>query len=148
MTPKTQLLLFLAANPKPANPIRIMKGLFLFAQAVNEGKLQRTETFQFKPMNYGPCSLDVYQELDSLMKEGFVKPEPVPGETWKRYCITDAGLNYLQQNQTPEEKPLTDFLGKIRSWCDAQSFTTLLQAVYRAYPDFAVNSVLPHLRPN
>src|SRR5258708_11196237 len=103
MTPKIQLLLFLAANPKPANPIRIMKGLFLFSQAVNEGKLQRTETFQFEPLNYGPCSLDVYKELDSLMKEGLVKPEPVPGETWKRYCITDVGLNYLQKNQSPEE---------------------------------------------
>lgn len=148
MTPKTQLLLFLAANPKPANPIRIMKGLFLFAQAAKEGKIQQTETFHFEPMNYGPCSLDVYQELDSLVNTGLVKPESVSGETWKRYCITEAGLNYLQQNQKSEEKPLADFLEKIRKWCDAQSFTSLLHAVYHAYPDFAVNSVLPHLRPN
>ena len=148
MTPKTQLLLFLAANPKPANPIRIMKGLFLFAQAVNEGKLQHTETFQFKPMNYGPCSLDVYQELNTLVQEGLVRPEPVPGETWNRYCVTGNGLIYLEKNQNLEEKSLADYLGEIRSWCDAQSFTTLLQSVYRAYPGFAINSVLPHLRPN
>jgi hypothetical protein len=148
MTPKIQLLLFLAANPKPANPVRIMKGLFLFSQAVKEGKLPPTETFEFEPMDYGPCSLDVYRELENLVAEGFVRPEPVPGETWKRYCITEAGLNSAQQNQEPGEKPLVLFLQKIRHWCDGQSFTTLLQAVYRAYPDFAVNSVLPHLRPN
>jgi hypothetical protein len=148
MTPKTQLLLFLVANPKPANPVRIMKGLFLFSQAVGEKKLPATETFEFEPMDYGPCSLDVYKELDVLIKEGLARIEPVPGETWKRYCITEAGLKCAQQNQNPEEKPLAEFLHKIRDWCDAQTFTTLLQAVYRAYPDFAVNSVLPHLRPN
>lgn len=148
MTAKTQLLLFLAANPVSTDPIRIMKGLFIFSRAVDEGKLPTTETFQFEPMNYGPCSLNVYAALDTLVREGLVRAEPVSGETWKRYCISSAGADRLRQEQNPGEQPFAEFLRKLRMWCDAQSFTTLLRAVYHAYPSFAINSVLPHLRPN
>jgi hypothetical protein len=139
-----QLLWFLAANPASTDPIRIMKGLFILSRAVNEGKLPSTETFEFAPMDYGPCSQQVYDCLHELVAQGSVREEPVPGETWKRYSIGDAKLS----SQNDEEEKIADYLRKVRSWCDAQSFTSLLKAVYHAYPSFAVNSVLPHLRPN
>jgi hypothetical protein len=125
-----------------------MKGLFLVSRAVAEGKLPNTEPFDYSPMDFGPCSVQVYQALDAAVAEGLVRAEPVPGETWKRYSITPTGLAQLGRAQDATEQPLLDFVQRVRNWCDAQSFTSLLQAVYRAYPDFAVNSVLPHLRPN
>lgn len=147
MDRKTQLLAFLAASPGPTDPIRIMKGLFLVSRAVAEGKLPDTDAFEYSPMDFGPCSPQVYQTLDAGVKQGFVRAEPVVGETWKRYSITPAGSAELARTKAAAQ-PSFAFLAKVRKWCDAQSFTSLLGTIYRAYPDFAINSVLPHLRPN
>jgi len=143
--PLDQLLIFLAAGNGPTDPIRIMKGMFVFSRAVAEGKLPKMETFDFEAMNYGPCSLQVYEALDCLVEKGLAKAVDVPGESWKRFAITKLGADVVEPLAGDK---VGDFLKKLRAWCDGQSFTGLLRAVYHAYPEFAVNSVLPHLRPN
>jgi DNA-binding PadR family transcriptional regulator len=124
-----------------------MKGLFLFSRAAAEGRIAEPRAFDFGAMSFGPCSPAIYSALDRVVDGGLVRADPVEGETWSRYAITDLGRDRVREAQTAEPAS-ADFLRRIRQWCDRQSFSDLLRAVYRAYPEFAVNSVLPHLRPN
>lgn len=149
MQPKEQLLCFIGASDKPVDPIRIMKGLFIFTKLTEQKKLPRQpRQFKFAAMSFGPCSSDVYDALEELQSEGLVKEEPVPGETWTRHVITKAGAAAVAKITKRESGKVLDFLRNLRKWCDKQSFSSLLKAVYRRWPKYARNSVLPHLRPN
>jgi len=142
MTLREQLLYYISAGEIPTDPIRIMKGLFLFTQAVNEGKLSgQEETFSFSAMSYGPCAPAVYGELQTLVHAGHVREEAVPGQSWSRYSATTNGRREARTIELKTPNEITSFLRELRAWCDAHSFSSLLKAVYEAYPDFAVNSV-------
>lgn len=140
MTPKEQLLYFIGAVDASVDPIRIMKGLFLFTQEVKPGTLKTSGTFHFHPMSYGPCAPEVYATLDDLVFCGDVEELPVAGETWRRYEATPKGRKTVAAIVRRHAKTAR-YLRQLREWCDKQTFSSLLKAVYRAYPAFAVNSV-------
>ena len=149
MTPKEQLLCFITADDRPVDPIRIMKGLFVFTKSVEAGELPAlSELFEFRPMGYGPCALDAYDALEALVDEGLVARRPVSGETWSTYIPTDKGKAAAAEvaKRAPDE--IVEFLRQLREWCDKQSFTSLLRRIYHKWPEYAAKSVLPHLRPN
>jgi hypothetical protein len=149
MDGRTQLLGFIGANTEPTDPIRVMKGLFLFTEQAKAGRLpDAPPSFDFAPMSFGPCAPEVYRGLEELVTSGLVAQIPVPGETWSRYVITDAGRAQLQSLIPDTNTPEAQYLQTLRAWTDKLSFTELLKAVYHAYPEFAVNSVLAHLRKN
>ena len=149
MTPEQQLLVFIGAKPQAVDPIRIMKGMFIFTMRVQEDELPPQEgCFAFGPMSYGPCSPDIYGAIDSLQRKGVISSTPVPGETWSEYTATERGRREAEAVASGEDVRSAGFLQQVRDWCDKQSFTSLLRAVYSAYPAYAARSVLPHLRPN
>jgi hypothetical protein len=125
-----------------------MKGLFIFSKKAEEGRVSPQQgLFDFDAMSFGPCSLDVYRTLDELLAEGLIERIPVAGETWSRYRVTDAGKRESVATGQ-RESSATRYLAELRQWCGQQSFGSLLSSVYAAYPEYARNSVLPHLRPN
>lgn len=148
MTPREQLICFVAAGKHPTDPIRIMKGLFVFTMAAKENSnLGVAQFFNFSAMDYGPCAPEIYRTLDALKEQGQIEKLPVPGETWCRVAPTAAGIETA--NTIQQKNPVSaQFLSKLRTWTDEKSFTSLLQAIYTKWPDYAKNSVLPHLRPN
>lgn len=149
MTTDEQLLYFVACRPQSVDPVRIMKGLFLFTQAVREIRVAGDhELFDFEPMQYGPCATDVYSALDRFVLTGEVRPTPVPGETWSQFEATESGVAKAKAIAERGPSDAVLYLRQLREWCDNHSFTSLLRAVYARYPDFAAASVLPHLRPN
>ena len=149
MTPDQQLLVFIASKDAPVDPIRIMKGLFVFAQENRAGKLpERYAVFTFRPMSYGPCAPTVYDSIRELSGNGLIAEVPVDGETWCRYQVTPAG-RAVAANVSAKAHPTTaNYLSILRQWCDENTFHSLLKSIYHSYPQYAVNSVLPHLRPN
>lgn len=144
MTPREQLICFLSASDESTDPIRIMKGMFLFAQEVQKGTVLADGVFDFRPMSYGPCSPQVYAELDNLVESGRVDATPVAGQTWNQYEATDIGSQEAEQIANREPSNAIVFLQQLREWCDRQSFSSLLKAVYQRYPKFAVNSVFKY----
>jgi len=61
------LLYFIYApleNVKPLSPIQLMKGLFFIKQ-----ELELKDFYEFEPYLYGPCSFEVYRDLEILTKE-------------------------------------------------------------------------------
>src|SRR4051812_14985455 len=94
---KRDWLLLLAALKGPAeglDPIRLQKGMFLFA---HEGGAPAPERYDFEPYNYGPMSRELYRDLDHLVEEGLLEATAVSGQTWQRYRPTDAGRQRAQR---------------------------------------------------
>ncbi len=135
------MLLLGVGDARALDPIRIQKGMFLLAQ---EGGVRENEQYLFRPYDYGPFSARIYDDLDALVDEGLVAREVVPGYTWNRYCLTEAGMRKTQgiADRLDEEHLRTvRFLLQMKREVLSQSFNRLLRYVYRRYPDYAKNSV-------
>jgi hypothetical protein len=118
-----------------------MKGLFLLAQEAPKSWLASSGRYSFEPYHYGPFSADIYRDIDSLCGMGFAQCHEVPGQTWCRYSLTDAGRSEASASTVDENPGLVKYIRDLRGWVTSLSFNRLLTAVYEKYPEFARNSV-------
>jgi uncharacterized protein len=121
------------------DPIRIQKGMFLFAM---ESGAPDSEVYQFEPYNWGPFSRTIYADLETLEAQGFIERVPVIGATYARYRRTadgEAAAARLSSKANPEH---LDYLMDLRGKITKASFDRLLRAVYRQYPHYATRSML------
>jgi hypothetical protein len=137
-------LLVLLALKGPAvglDPIRVQKGMFLFAM---EGGAPSTEVYEFEPYNYGPMSRAVYVDLDALVAEGLVERVPVADQRWDRYRATPRGRERAQalvDGTADQRRRAAGKLYEIKQGIVGKSFSGLLNDVYDRYPEFAERSV-------
>lgn len=80
-------MLFIAFEgaPRGLDPVRLQKGMFLFAQ---ETDVPARQKYEFRAYNYGPMSPDIYSDIDKLVASGLVEPVAVEGQSWSRYRPT------------------------------------------------------------
>jgi uncharacterized protein YwgA len=148
VTRRDWLLVLCAYRGAPAglDPVRIQKGMFLFAR---NGGIPAREQYDFKPYDYGPMSPEIYRDLDSLVAQGWLEQHPVPGKRWSRYAATDRGRDAaearLRRLKTDQEKMKAKRLYDIKQDVATVSFNQLLDRVYREHPDMAVHSVFRSL---
>jgi hypothetical protein len=136
------LLLFLGADSlKSIDPIRIMKGLFVFTMEAPETWIALDERYQFVAYDYGPCSFEIYSDLDLLQSQGYVQSHELPGKSWCLYSLTSDGMIYAQNAAKEFSESTNSYLAKIRQFVSQCGFRQLLEVIYRKYPSFAVNSV-------
>ena len=138
---RERLLLFLALDgaPEGLDPIRIQKGMFLFAQ---EGVSTGEDRYQFVPYNYGPMSTQIYKDLERMEDEGLVEAIPVQGQSWARYIATESGLvkaRELLKREPSEEAERR--LHAIKQDVSSKTFSALLDDVYDRYPEYAAKSI-------
>ena len=95
--------------------------------------------FDFQPYNYGPFDKAVYEELERHRAAGNV--DLVPQRTWNDFRLTEQG-------QARGDEILAQLPDKARSYIERSvefvislTFTELVSAIYKAYPDMQVNSV-------
>jgi DNA-binding PadR family transcriptional regulator len=141
MKARNRLLLFIALDgaPRGLDPVRLQKGMFLFAQ---ESDADAEEKYSFIPYNYGPMSAQIYTDLDDLVSEGLVETVPVNGQSWSRYVATDRGRERgraLMSGEVPA--PAARRLHAIKRDVASKTFREVLEDVYDRYPDFATKSV-------
>lgn len=145
MTAKQEsLLLYLGAPGTPQefmDPIRIMKGLFLFAQEAPQAFRKADGVYDFEPYHYGPCAFQIYDDLATLERAGILASQQVPGRSWKQYAVSEAGRKHLSAISGTWNPGAVEYLGVLKRWCASQTFTALLNAVYQKYPQYAVYSV-------
>lgn len=118
-------------------PIQIQKTLFKFAQ---EGGAPVTERYRFVPYNWGPCSMQIYSDLQQLREEGLVEFVPT-GRGWSAYRLTDAGERAASKLREKANPRLLQQLEDKRQWVKTRRFHELLKDVYADYPDFASKSL-------
>jgi len=135
---KKDILLCFIASPdiKPVSPIQIMKGMFLIKKELNV-----TDFYEFEPYLYGPCSFEVYRDLQQLVEENLVLSSPsIRG--WKYYIISSKGMETFKAISQIMDKDLLEGIIRIKKIIIKKSFIELLRYVYEKYPEYAVNSII------
>ena len=140
MPTKSDWLLQLTGDD-PIDPIRIQKGMFLFAKTAGAPQKQ---TYDFVPYNWGPCGFEVYDDLDDLLNQGLIEKLPVLGASWHTYRRTATGhvaADRIAKSKSPTIRKLSAAVADIRSSIQTRSFNQLLESVYEDYPEYATKSL-------
>jgi hypothetical protein len=91
---------------------------------------------------YGPCSFDLYRELDTAEREKFVTQAPHAVSRWARYFLTRRGENAAANARQKIDQPSLDLLRSVAEEFASAGFHDLLRRVYTEAPDFAIQSVM------
>ncbi len=129
--------LLLLLRQKPLDRIRLMKALFLIWHRSG----RRLENFyEFIPYMYGPCSFELYRELEQLQREHLVSQAPHSVANWASYYLTPAGeKKALSVERNVDPKTLRQ-IQSIAEEVSSLSFHSLLRKVYSEAPDFAAGN--------
>jgi uncharacterized protein YwgA len=118
-------------------PIQVQKTLFKFAV---EGGVPESQAYAFEPYNWGPCSFQIYEDLEELVCSGLVEAVP-SGRGWSSYRAAPKGRAMIDQLRKGAEPPLLKKLDAARDYVVTRDFVTLLRDVYQDYPKFATKSL-------
>jgi uncharacterized protein YwgA len=141
MSPRDRLLLFIALDgaPRGLDPIRLQKGMFLFAMS---DESEADDSYRFVPYSYGPMSSQIYRDLEVLLEEGLIEAEPVEGQSWSRYSATESGLiSARDQLRNEPSQTAAQRLYEIKVDVSSHTYQEVLNDVYDRYPEFASKSV-------
>src|ERR687884_1529187 len=130
----TLLLAYKGAHGPALDPVRIQKGMFLFSE---EGGAPESERYVFEPYHYGPYSSAVKQDVDLLVAKGLAARVPVPGYTWDRHKLTEAGMARARVIFDEAPKASARKLYEIKQEITGVGFSQLLKSVYERYPGYA-----------
>lgn len=118
-------------------PIQIQKAMFKFAK---ESGANKTEVYPFIPYNWGPCSMEIYDDLSQLREEGLIELVP-SGRGWNIYRLTKEGEKKSEALGKSSGSNLMEKLNSIREYVVSRDFETLLSDIYKDYPEFAGESL-------
>lgn len=143
MTAEQMLLLLLGSGEAEGDldPVRLQKTAFVMGERMRARGEE--PPFEFKPYDYGPFSIDVCRTIDSLVARGLVETIDVPGRDWKQYRLTNSGRQVIVAAEIATRWRM--LAGRLHDWSIARPFRTLLQAVYKEFPEFAAKTKLPEL---
>ena len=118
-------------------PVQVQKLFFLLDKNISDA--YGGPLFDFRPYNYGPFDSKVYQVLEQLEKEGLVDIDLQ--YNWRIYKLTIIGQEEADRifNGLPEVAK--NFITDVSNFVRNLSFTQLVQAIYKAYPEMKENSV-------
>jgi uncharacterized protein len=124
-----------AQGPDDLDPVRIQKGMFLLSK-----RGPQRDMYEFQPYDWGPFSSDIYADLASLTRQGYLSEERMPGRTWSTYRVTARGRERAAALAAQMRAENIAWLRQAREFLTTRSFAQLLRDIYALYPDMAVNS--------
>ena len=125
--------------------VQIQKALFLLDR--NIGELTGGPHFDFTPYHYGPFDPEVYRALEELERDGLITISRDPAKPSPMYALTPAGLAKGRKELDGLEQRVQDFIRNTVHFVRTVSFTDLVTAIYREYPEMAENSVVDRREP-
>ena len=138
---KSEIVLAALATSHGASfsPVQIQKFLFLLDR--NLADHLGGPFFEFVPYDYGPFDKSIYDVLDSLVAKDLVETATPPGSRYQIYYTTPAGhkigVGLLRKMPTAA----SNFIKEVSIFVRKLSFSQLIRAIYRDYPDMKINSV-------
>lgn len=137
-----RLLLLIAlkyAGERGLTPVQLQKSMFLLGQAYSD---KLANYYNFEPYNYGPFDKTIYVDAKVLAEEGLVSIKEVEGHRWQNYFISAKGEHWLAvQEGVGVDTEVVSYLEKLVVWVKSLSFTQLVSAVYKKFPEYKVNSI-------
>jgi hypothetical protein len=125
------------AKGAPHTPVQVQKLFFLIDRNISD--LIGGPFFDFQPYNYGPFDKEVYLTLELLEFEGLVK---ITSErTWRTYMLTQEGQKIGDEILSKLPKKAQNFIINASKFVREHTFTQLVSAIYKAYPEMRQNSV-------
>jgi len=118
-----------------------MKGMFIFSMEAPEKWLATYERYQFIPYSWGPYSKALDDSLNRLVQDGYIKISKMAGKSWDYYYLSDKGREEAQKLAKTLPPDARTYLRKVRDFVLRVDFTTLLDTVYKKYPEYATKSV-------
>ena len=133
------LLVISAAGSTGLSPVQLQKCLFLI------GKNLPVEVgdyfYSFVAYNYGPFDAAVYSDAESLVDEQLINIARASGRAWAYYVITPKGEEVAQAIRSNLSPKAWDYVSRTVAWIKRLTFSQLLMAIYKAYPEYRANSV-------
>ncbi len=130
-----------AAGPGASfDPIRAQKLMFLIDREVSDrigGPF-----FHFKPYHYGPFDRAIYDVIGRLVEAGTVRVDN--SGPYNRYQLTESGHRRGEATLASLPASVADYMRRAARWICLMPYRRMLAAIYREYPEMAVNSVVRH----
>jgi hypothetical protein len=125
------------AGGHPYTPVQVQKLLFLIDRQIPD--LIGGPLFKFRPYHYGPFDRSVYTELEGLAADGFIG---IAGNaSWRSFALTSEGEREGERLLNLLEPKARNFVVRSSEFVRKLSFSALVSAIYKAFPDMRVNSV-------
>jgi uncharacterized protein YwgA len=118
-------------------PVMVQKLFFLIDRVIP--KLVGGPYYNFVPYNYGPFDAEVYNDLENLAHQGHV--QIILEEKWRNYALTESGLQRGEKSFGLFDPKAQEFIIAASETVRRLSFTELVSAIYKKYPDMQKNSV-------
>ncbi|MCD6328573.1 hypothetical protein J7M28_13605 [bacterium] len=99
--------------------------------------------YEFTPYMYGPCSFDLYGELERLQHEHLVSQVPHTVAQWASYHLTPRGETEASAIEKKADEKTVELVRSIAREVASLGFHGLLKKVYSEAPDFASRTVVP-----
>jgi len=126
------------AGGRAHTPVQVQKLMFLLDENIPD--VLGGPLYHFTPYHYGPFDKEVYQTLDALSRKGLV--EVVIGSgNWREYRLTPEGQAqglFCLERLGPRA---ADYVRRVSEFVRSLSFSELVSAVYKAYPEMRARSV-------
>lgn len=142
LTAQDWTLLVIGAVPgRDVEPVQLQKSLFLLSRNLSHAQLCVKSFYDFQPYDYGPFCSAVYEDAERLARDGLVNIARPPETRFNTYSVTETGAARAHALAAALPKPTFEYLRRVVMWTTSLSFTQLVTAIYRAFPDMKVNSV-------
>ena len=119
------------------SPVQVQKLFFLIDR--NIANEVGGPIFEFEPYNYGPFDRSVYDVLEELAKDGFV--DIIRQNNYRNYKLTVVGQEEGDRLLTNLPNYVQKFISETSEFVRKLTFTQLVTAIYKAYPEMRANSV-------
>lgn len=126
------------AGGAPHTPVQVQKLLFLLDR--NAAASFGGPKFDFQPYHYGPFDRAVYLTLEDLAQQGMVEITRNAGN-WRDYRLTPEGQARAVQVLAGLDDRTRSYIERLSAFVRSLSFTDLVSAIYKAYPEMRERSV-------
>lgn len=125
------------AKGAPFSPVQIQKLLFLIDRNIAE--YVGGPHFNFQPYSYGPFDKEVYMTLEILADKGEVFIDT--DGRYRKYRLTVTGQQRGEQIFASLPPNIQEYLTELSGFVRGLTFTQLVAAIYKEYPEMRRNSV-------
>lgn len=119
------------------SPVQLQKLFFLIDNEA--AQFLEGPHFSFVPYDYGPFDRSVYNVLEAL--KAIDLAEITSAGRYRRYELSRLGFDAGQEILSTLDPVVQEYLKGLSLWVRSLSFSQLVAAIYKRYPNMKVNSV-------
>jgi len=118
------------------SPVQVQKLIFILNEEI-PSQFDGPH-FNFQPYDYGPFDKRVYEALEELEVEGLVE---IIRDRWNSYKLTHEGQVRGKELSATFNATTKQYLVDLSKFVRSSSFSELVSAIYKQYPQMKANSV-------